>query len=122
MSSSTLSRPSVHSPGAATGGAVSTADLLYVISTHKVRDRGGKPPFHWVPYGVQHAWEPGAHRTLCGEWTSGWTVFWELRFSATPAEACQACIEASLPMESRRRLDPLQPLVPSDQVDSRAAR
>ncbi len=49
---------------------------LYVVSTHKVRDRvrGSE----WVPYGVQHAWEPGTRRSLCGEWTSGWTVFWDL--------------------------------------------
>src|SRR3954467_6034638 len=26
---------------------------LFVISTHKVRDKGGKPPFAWVPYGVE---------------------------------------------------------------------
>ena len=80
---------------------------LYVISTHKVRERGGEPPHSWVPYGMQHAWRPGARRTLCGEWTTGWTVFWERRFSAGPAAACPACVEASLPAASRRRLDPV---------------
>jgi hypothetical protein len=89
--------------------AESPADTqLFVISTHKVRDRSGKPPYRWVPYGVEHAWQPGARRTLCGQWTSGWTVFWERRFSASPATACPDCVEASLPAESRRRLDPLR--------------
>lgn len=80
-------------------------EQLFVISTHKVRDKGGKPPFAWVPYGVEHAWQPGARRTLCGQWTSGWTVFWERKFSATPSTACTSCVEASLPENSRRRLD-----------------
>lgn len=80
---------------------------VFVISTHKVRARDGEPPHSWVPYGVEHAWQPGSRRTLCGQWTSGWTVFWERRFSATPASACPACVEASLPAESRRRLDPV---------------
>ena len=75
---------------------------LFVIATHKVRDRDGEPPFRWVPYGVEHAWAPGSRRTL---WTSGWTVFWERRFSAPSATACPQCIEASLPEESRKRLD-----------------
>ena len=101
MSSSTL----VRGPGGPVGGEQPAE--LYVISTHKVRDRSGKPPYSWVPYGVEHAWQPGTHRTLCGQWTSGWTVFWERRFSATPSSACQACIEASLPELSRLRLDPL---------------
>lgn len=80
-------------------------EQLFVISTHKVRDKSGTPPFAWVPYGVEHAWQPGARRTLCGQWTSGWTVFWEKKFSATPSTACPACVEASLPENSRRRLD-----------------
>ncbi|MFI7588364.1 hypothetical protein ACIB24_14945 [Spongisporangium articulatum] len=88
--------------------AAAPSPELYVIATHKVRDRGGKPPFRWVPYGVEHAWKPGERQTLCGEWTSGWTVFWERRFSAQPSTACPACIEASLPAASRRRLDPLR--------------
>ena len=79
---------------------------LVVVSTHKVRDRGAD--HDWMPYGIQHAWRPGTRRTLCGEWTSGWTVFWERRFSATPATSCQACVEASLPDASRRRLDPVR--------------
>lgn len=96
----------VRGPGGPARGAERAADTqLYVISTHKVRDRNGKPPYRWVPYGVEHAWRPGTHRTLCGQWTSGWTVFWERQFSATPSAACQDCVEASLPDESRRRLD-----------------
>ncbi len=91
---------------ASPGQAVQPDVQLFVISTHKVRDRKGTPPYRWIPYGDEHAWEPGARRTLCGQWTSGWTVFWERRFSATPATACSACVEASLPAESRRRLDP----------------
>jgi hypothetical protein len=80
---------------------------LYVIATHKMRDRDVGPPYGWLPYGVQHAWQPGDHRTLCGEWTAGWTVFWEQHFSATPDGACPACVEASLPAASRHRLDPI---------------
>ena len=79
---------------------------LYVTATHKVRDTVGQPPFGWVPYGVQHAWRAGSRRTLCGEWTSGWTVFWDLSFSAGQHGSCPACIEASLPEASRSRLDP----------------
>jgi hypothetical protein len=81
---------------------------FYVTSTHKVRDRDGTPPYEWVPYGLQHAWHPGAQRTLCGLWTSGWTVFWERHFSASPPTVCQECVEASLPDDSRRRLDRLR--------------
>ena len=79
-----------------------------VISTHKVRDRIGPPPHRWLPYGLEHAWQPGSHRTLCGLWTSGWTVFWERKFSAAPANACPDCVEASLPEASRSRLDSLR--------------
>ena len=79
---------------------------LFVVSTHKVRERTGTPPLRWVPYGTEHAWSPGSRKTLCGEWISGWTVFWELSFSPQHAESCRACIEASLPAESRRRLAP----------------
>lgn len=93
-------RPSGPAPGAD----------VYVISTHKVRERTGEPPYDWVPYGTQHAWRPGAQRTLCGEWTAGWTVFWELRFSAAAQPSCSGCIEASLPEASRRRLDRVRPL------------
>ena len=78
---------------------------LFVVATHKVRDRSSGVPHSWIPYGVQHAWAPGDRKTLCGEWTSGWTVFWERSFSARPAESCPACVEATLPAESRRRLD-----------------
>jgi len=77
----------------------------FVISTHKVRDRTGEVPNQWLPYGTQHAWEPGTRRTLCGEWVTGWTVFWDRHFSARPAAACAACVEATLPEASRRRLD-----------------
>jgi hypothetical protein len=80
---------------------------LFVVSTHKVRDRSGGAPYDWVPYGREHAWAAGTRRTLCGEWTTGWTVFWELRFTASRGAACPRCVEASLPEASRRRLDAL---------------
>lgn len=81
---------------------------LFVVATHKVRDRSvGVPPNTWLPYGEQHAWRPGSRQTLCGEWMNGWTVFWDRHFSARPAAACPACVEATLPEESRRRLDPV---------------
>jgi hypothetical protein len=105
--SSTLS-PTLVRSAPARGGARPTDSTLYVIATHKVRDRDGRPPHNWVPYGVEHAWQPGSRKTLCGEWTSGWTVFWDRRFSATPATACPGCVEASLPDASRRRLDPVR--------------
>jgi hypothetical protein len=78
---------------------------LFVVATHKIRDRSSGVPHSWVPYGVQHAWAPGSRKTLCGDWTNGWTVFWERPFSARPAQACPVCVEATLPPESRRRLD-----------------
>src|SRR5688572_31836189 len=97
--------PTLVRPGTAPRVAAGNSEL-YVTTTHKVRDRNGRPPFRWVPYGVEHAWRPGSRKTLCGQWTNGWTVFWERRFSATPTTACPDCIEASLPDASRRRLDP----------------
>jgi len=81
---------------------------LFVVSTHKVRDRSASAPSQWVPYGTEHAWQPGTRRTLCGEFTSGWTVFWERRFSARPAAACPACVEMTLPESSRKRLDHIE--------------
>ena len=78
---------------------------LVVVSTHKVRDPG--PDHDWMPYGAQHAWRPGTRRTRCGEWTSGWTVFWDRPFSVRLARACPGCVEATLPEASRRRLDRL---------------
>jgi hypothetical protein len=78
---------------------------LFVVATHKVRDRSGGAPNSWLPYGTEHAWEPGTRRTLCGEWITGWTVFWDRHFSARPAAACAACVEATLPEASRNRLD-----------------
>ena len=80
---------------------------LFVVATHKVRERSGPPPRAWVPYGAEHAWRAGTRRTLCGEWTAGWDVFWDRRFVTTSAAACRACIEASLPEEARHRLAPL---------------
>jgi hypothetical protein len=80
-----------------------SAPELFVVATHKVRDRGTAT--QWLPYGTEHAWQPGTRRTLCGEWTAGWTVFWDRHFSARPAAACAACVEATLPEASRRRLD-----------------
>lgn len=87
------------------GARAKTRQGFLVVATHKVRDRAGGLPRTWIPYGVQHAWSPGNRKTLCGEWISGWTVFWERTFSARPAESCPACVEATLPAESRRRLD-----------------
>ena len=87
--------------------AAPAADTLYVVATHKVRERTGPAPRGWVPYGVQHAWRAGTRRTLCGEWTAGWDVFWDRRFATTSASSCRACIEASLPEEARHRLAPL---------------
>jgi len=81
---------------------------LFVVSTHKVRDRSGTGPSQWVPYGTEHAWQPGTRRTLCGEFIGGWTVFWERRFSARPAAACPACVEMTLPDDSRNRLDRIE--------------
>jgi hypothetical protein len=78
---------------------------LFVVATHKVRGRSGAASNEWLPYGTEHAWEPGTRRTLCGEWINGWMVFWDRRFSARPATACAGCIEATLPEASRRRLD-----------------
>jgi hypothetical protein len=107
--SATLVRSSAPaSRDAARGNQHGNQQQLYVIATHKVRDRSGRPPYRWVPYGVEHAWRPGSRKTLCGQWTSGWTVFWERRFSATPSTACADCVEASLPDASRRRLDPVR--------------
>ncbi len=79
------------------------APELFVVATHKVRDRDAAA--QWLPYGTEHAWQPGTRRTLCGEWTAGWTVFWDRHFSARPSAACGACVEATLPEASRRRLD-----------------
>ncbi len=81
---------------------------LFVVATHKVRDRASGSPSRWVPYGSEHAWLPGTRRTLCGEWTGGWTVFWDRHFSARPAAACPGCVEATLPEASRRRLDRIE--------------
>lgn len=90
-------RPVVH--GAPSAG-------LYVVSTHKVRDRSAGLPMRWMPYGLEHAWRPGTRQTLCGQFTGGWTVFWDRTFCPTGVQACPDCIEASLPEASRRRLDP----------------
>jgi hypothetical protein len=85
--------------------AGANAPELFVVSTHKVRDRVASAPNQWVPYGTEHAWAPGTRATLCGEYISGWTVFWERHFSARPAAACPACVEMTLPEASRQRLD-----------------
>jgi hypothetical protein len=103
----TITRPGVAGaarPASPSCGAV-TASTRLVVSTHKVRDRTTPVSSQWLPYGTQHAWEPGTRRTLCGEFINGWTVFWELTFSARPAAACPACVELTLPEASRLRLD-----------------
>ncbi len=82
-----------------------TTAMRLVVSTHKVRDRTTPTSSQWLPYGTQHAWEPGTRRTLCGQYISGWTVFWERPFSARPSAACPACVEMTLPEAARRRLD-----------------
>ncbi len=53
---------------------VAACEALFVVATHKVRDAAASGPGHWVPYGTEHAWRPGTRRTLCGEFTNGWTV------------------------------------------------
>lgn len=83
-------------------------DALFVVATHKVRDPVVAGPGHWVPYGTEHAWRPGTRVTLCGEFTNGWTVFWERRFSARTSAACPACVEMTLPEASRQRLDRIE--------------
>ena len=92
-------------PGPTHSPAPTPHTELFVVATHKVRDRSSGAPNQWLPYGVEHAWAPGTRRTLCGEWTTGWTVFWDRHFSARPAAACPACVEATLPEASRQRLD-----------------
>ncbi len=94
-------------PAARSAATSDIAGALFVVATHKVRDRSAGAPNTWLPYGTEHAWRPGTRRTLCEEWISGWTVFWDRRFSARPAAACPRCVEATLPEESRRRLDRL---------------
>jgi hypothetical protein len=89
----------------ATGTTGSATADLFVVATHKVRDRSGSAMNAWVPYGTEHAWQPGTRRTLCGEYTTGWTVFWERRFSARQPAACPRCIEMTLPEAARSRLD-----------------
>ncbi len=79
---------------------------LFVVATHKVRDKNAGLPMRWLPYGVEHAWRAGTRQTLCGQFTSGWTVFWDRTFTPSGSAACPDCIEASLPEASRRRLDP----------------
>jgi hypothetical protein len=59
-----------------------------------------------MPYGAEHAWRAGTRQTLCGQVTTGWTVFWDRGFNPSGSHACPDCIEASLPEASRRRLDP----------------
>jgi len=86
-----------------------SADDLFVVATHKVRDRApDAAPNTWLPYGTQHAWRAGSRQTLCGEWMNGWTVFWERQFSARPSAACPSCVEATLPEASRLRLDRIE--------------
>lgn len=92
-------------PAAERSTSVLSTPDLFVIATHKVRSRDAGAPQDWIPYGVQHAWTPGSRRTLCGEWSSGWTVFWERRFSARLQAACPGCVEGTLPEAARRRLD-----------------
>lgn len=79
---------------------------IYVVATHKTRDRSAAGPQGWVPYGTRHAWEPGRRVTLCGKFIAGWTVFWDRSFSARDHEVCDECVEASLPAEARARLAP----------------
>jgi hypothetical protein len=95
----------ITSPQPGPADAEGIAGALLVVATHKVRDRSGSAG--WRPYGMEHAWRPGTRRTLCGEWIGGWSVFWERRFSVRSAAACPRCAEATLPEESRRRLDRL---------------
>lgn len=85
-----------------------TVEDMFVVATHKVRDPADPGPGHWVPYGVEHAWRPGTRRTLCGEFTNGWTVFWERQFTARSTASCSSCVEMTLPEASRRRLDPIR--------------
>lgn len=86
--------------------ALPAIDGLFIVATHKVRDRSAGLPMKWLPYGLEHAWRAGTRQTLCGQVTTGWTVFWDRGFNPSGAHACPDCIEASLPEASRRRLDP----------------
>jgi hypothetical protein len=108
MTTSRTARTGTARTGTAVTGRAVTGRELFVITVHKVRDRSPGGTHDWMPYGVQHAWRPGERRTLCGEWTVGWTVFWERAFSGRPgpgSPTCPACVEATLPEASRRRLD-----------------
>jgi len=106
----TITKPVTPGASRPAGPALSRVGpaVRLVVSTHKVRDRSTPASSEWLPYGTQHAWEPGTRTTLCGEFTNGWTVFWERTFSARPAAACPACVEMTLPEASRRRLDRIE--------------
>ena len=103
-------RPTGARPAAARPAAPSPAPAgeLYVVATHKVRERSARGPQSWVPYGRQHAWQAGTRSTLCGQFIAGWTVFWERPFAARSGEACPDCVEATLPAAARARLAPRQ--------------
>ncbi len=108
LTSPTLTASATAASASRSPGGPALADLV-VVTTHKVRDRSAGVPMCWLPYGTEHAWRPGMRQSLCGEWTSGWTVFWERAFAAAAPASCPDCVEASLPEESRRRLDPRVP-------------
>ena len=99
------------SPGGGSGAAPTPRSPFLVVATHKVRDRSTGVPWRWLPYGIEHAWRPGSRTTLCGQWMGDWPVFWERPFLVSAPEACPECVEATLPPDSRSRLDPRQPAV-----------
>ena len=102
----TLTQQRDTSTPAANRAAVEARPELYVVATHKVRDRSTMAPQGWLPYGLQHAWRAGTRATLCGQFISGWTVFWERSFSARSTESCPDCVESTLPEAARARLAP----------------
>ena len=102
----TLTRQRDTSSPAPNRTAAEARPELYVVATHKVRDRSTMAPQGWLPYGLQHAWRAGTRSTLCGQFISGWTVFWERSFSARSTESCPDCVESTLPEAARARLAP----------------
>jgi hypothetical protein len=98
-------------PGGGSGVSPTPRSPFLVVAMHKVRDRSAAVPWRWLPYGVEHAWRPGSRTTLCGQWMGDWPVFWERSFVVTTPEACPDCVEATLPPDSRSRLDPRRPAV-----------
>jgi hypothetical protein len=53
-------------------------------------ERANPGEARWAPFGVRRARQVGSGWTACGQPAVGWKLFWDMRFTLSTADSCEA--------------------------------